>query len=62
MQDEPQNTVLKRGVGAAFTMKAVLAYEDEVDDTTLELMQTIQAHPTFNLFQTMQFFQLDFLT
>ena len=62
MQDEPQNTVLKRGVGAAFTMKAVLAYEDEVDHTTLELMQTIRAHPTFNLFQTMQFFQLDFLT
>ena len=62
MQDESQNSVLKRGVGAAFTMKAVLAYENEVDDTALELMQTIQAHPTFNLFQTMQFFQLDFLT
>lgn len=57
-----QNTALKRGVGSAFTMKAILAYENDVDGTALELMQTIKTYPTFNLFQVLQFFQLDFLT
>jgi cytochrome P450 len=62
MQDEIQNTVLKRGVGSAFTTKAVLAYENDVETTARELIEVIKAYPTFDLFQTMQFFQLDFLT
>ena len=62
MQDESQTTALKRGVGSAFTMKAVLAYENDVDSTAQELIQVIKAHSTFDLFQTLQFFQLDFLT
>jgi cytochrome P450 len=62
MQDESQNTALKRGVGSAFTAKAVLAYENDCNAIALELIQTIQAYSTLDLFPTLQFFQLDFLT
>lgn len=62
MQDEPQNTALKRGVGSAFTVKAVLAHEKDIDSTARELLGVIKAYPMFDLFQTMQFFQLDFLS
>jgi cytochrome P450 len=62
MQDESQSAALKRGVGSAFTMKAVLAHENDVDSIAQELIQVIKAHPTFDLFQTLQSFQLDFLT
>lgn len=62
MQDESQNTALKRGVGSAFTAKAVLAYENDCNAIAHELIQTIKAYPAFDLFPTLQFFQLDFLT
>ncbi|KIW23706.1 uncharacterized protein PV07_11885 [Cladophialophora immunda] len=62
MQDEEGNTLLKRGVGNAFATKTLLDYEHSVDDTVNELARTIIEEPEFDLFKTMQFFQLDMLT
>ncbi|EXJ56365.1 uncharacterized protein A1O5_12632 [Cladophialophora psammophila CBS 110553] len=62
MQDEEGNTLLKRGVGNAFATNTLLDYEHNVDDTVKELIQTIIEVPEFDLFKTMQFFQLDMLT
>ncbi|OAP59248.1 hypothetical protein AYL99_06546 [Fonsecaea erecta] len=62
MQDEEGNTLLKRGVGNAFATKTLLDYEHSVDETVNELARTIIEVPEFDLFKTMQFFQLDMLT
>ncbi|KIX99977.1 uncharacterized protein Z520_04615 [Fonsecaea multimorphosa CBS 102226] len=62
MQDEDGNTLLKRGVGNAFATKTLLDYEHSVDETVSELARTIIEFPEFDLFTTIQFFQLDMLT
>jgi cytochrome P450 len=62
MQDEAQNTALRRGVGSAFTTNAVVKYESDIDSSALELIETIKTNPEFDIFETLQFFQMDFLT
>jgi cytochrome P450 len=62
MQDEDKNTALKRGVGGAFAVKNLLDYERDLDRTVDELTQRILENPTFDLFEVLRFFQLDFLT
>ena len=61
MQDEEQNRALKRAVGGAFITKKLLDYEHDVDVTLDALVQSVRQHPVFNLYDTLQFFQLDFL-
>jgi cytochrome P450 len=61
MQDEDQNRALKRAVGGAFILKSLVDYEDDVDTTLGALLQRIRQNPTFNLYETLQLFQLDFL-
>lgn len=62
MQNEEQATALKRGIGNVFSTKSVLDYENEVDETALELIQAIVKVPEFDLLKIVRFFQLDFLT
>ncbi len=61
MQDEDQNRALKRAVGGAFMLKNFDEYEDDVDATMGALIRRICQNPTFNLYETLQLFQLDFL-
>lgn len=62
MQDELQNSALKRGIGNAFSTKSLLDYEHDVEDTIVELTESIHRVPEFDLFQVIRFYQLDFLT
>ena len=61
MQDEAENTALKRAVGNAFATKNILDYEADVDLTTENLMRTIRKIRSTDVFLVMQQFQVDFL-
>jgi len=61
MQDESQNRLMRKAIGGAFLTRNLLDYEPDVDTTLSALIHRITDHPTFNLYQTLQFFQLDFL-
>jgi hypothetical protein len=61
MQDEKQNAALKRGIGGAFSVKSMLDYEPDIDETLEALIKRIQQEPEFDLFQAMMFYQVDFL-
>jgi cytochrome P450 len=61
MQDEEQNRALKRAVGSAFMLRNVVDYEEDVRNTQEALIQRIRKHPRFDLYETLQLFQLDFL-
>jgi cytochrome P450 len=61
MQDEEQNLALKRAVGSAFMLRNVATYEEDVKNTLEALIHRIHEHPHFNLYETLQLFQLDFL-
>ncbi|KAI1864624.1 hypothetical protein JX265_008348 [Neoarthrinium moseri] len=61
MQDEQQNRAIKRAVGGAFLARNVLDYEPALDLTADALIERIQKLPSFNLYDMLQSFQLDFL-
>jgi hypothetical protein len=61
MQDEKQNAALKRGIGGAFSIKNLLDYEPDIDETSAALIERIQQEPEFDLLQVMMFYQIDFL-
>jgi cytochrome P450 len=61
MQDEGQNRNMRKALGPAFLTRNILDYEPDVDTSLHDLIQRISQHPTFNLYNTLQFFQLDFL-
>jgi cytochrome P450 len=61
MQDEEQNRALKRAVGGAFMLRNVVNYEADVVETQGALFRRIRNTPNFNLYETLQLFQLDFL-
>jgi cytochrome P450 len=61
MQDESQNRLIRKAIGGAFLTRNLLEYEPDIDTTLTALLRRITTHPTFNLYQTLQFFQLDFL-
>ncbi|KAI1618135.1 cytochrome P450 [Exophiala viscosa] len=61
MQDEAENTALRRAVGNAFAIKNILDYEADVDYTTENLIQTLRKARSPDVFLLMQQFQVDFL-
>lgn len=61
MQDESENTALKRAVGHAFATKNILDYEADVDYTAENLVQTLRKVRSADVFLSMQQFQVDFL-
>lgn len=61
MDDEKMVSALKRAVGAAFSIKNVLNYEEEVEKTAAVLIAKAMEHRSIDLFQTLQQFQVDYL-
>lgn len=61
MQDEQQNKAIRRAVGGAFLARNLLEYESDVDSTLSALIERLRKCPIFNLYDTFQSFQLDFL-
>ena len=62
MQDEQLITALRRAIGSAFAVKNLLDYEHDVEVTAAVLMAKILDRRTIDLFDTLQRFQMDFLT
>jgi cytochrome P450 len=62
MQDEQLVTALRRAVGSAFAVKNLLDYEHNVEVTAAILIEKILQARTVDLFDTLQRFQMDFLT
>src|SRR5580698_10208819 len=62
MQDEKMVTALRRAIGSAFAVKHILDYENDVEVTSTILMEKIRTSRTVDLFNTLQRFQMDFLT
>lgn len=61
MDDETIVSALKRAVGAAFSAKNVLNYENDVEEMEAVLISSIRDLTSIDLFQTLQQFQVDFL-
>jgi len=61
MQDEEQNRLIRKAIGDAFLTSNLLDYKLDVNTILDDLIQRILTHPTLSLYQTLQFFQLDFL-
>ncbi|KAK5021786.1 hypothetical protein LTS07_010681 [Exophiala sideris] len=61
MQDESENTALRRAVGNAFATKNILDYEADVDYTAENLIQALRKVRSTDVFLVMQQFQVDFL-
>lgn len=61
MQDEQQNSFLKRAVGSAFATKNLMDYEETLDTVIEMLVDVLQERGTASVFDTMQQFQADFL-
>ena len=62
MQDEQLISGLRRAVGGAFAVKNLLDYEHDVDVTAAVLIEKILKSRTIDVFDTIQRFQIDFLT
>lgn len=62
MQDEQLISVLRRAVGSVFAVKTLLDYEYDVEVTAAILIEKIAKARIIDLFDTLQRFQIDFLT
>lgn len=62
MQDEKMVAALRRAIGSAFAVQHILDYENDVEITSAILMEKIRTSRTVDLFDTLQRFQMDFLT
>ncbi|KAK5655485.1 hypothetical protein OQA88_5756 [Cercophora sp. LCS_1] len=65
MQDEPLNRAIKRAVGPAFSAKNLLPFQPDLTRVLDALISNIRRYHLgggpFNLYTTIQYFQLDFL-
>ena len=61
-QDEQLITALRRAIGSAFAVKNLLDYEHDVEVTAAVLIEKILKCRNVDLFDTLQRFQMDFLT
>ena len=61
MQDEVQNSLLKRALGSAFATSNVLEFEPDVDVAVTALSARLTRDLTADLFRILQQFQCDFL-
>lgn len=61
MQDETQNTGMRRAIGGAFSAKNMLEYEEDVETAMAALVDRLRQSPDLQLFEVLQQFQMDFL-